>query len=1158
MKKLKDYVKYVVYSTRDPQRDVSERFFIVLSLVSVLIILSSLAADAVLGVGTMGFDSAILLASCMVNLPITIICLCLNKIRLAEKLVLTVIVFVIYPTVFLYNLGVDGGGATWFIFIIIFIGLVLRGVWRNTLLFLTALITVGCYYYDYTHPELFADKSKKIMFINSFMCLLVVGAVCFLMISTQRRLFKNENKKAKRETQRAEELNISQNRFFSSMSHEIRTPINSILGLNELILRQRDVSEDVIRDALGIKGAGNLLLALINDILDFSKIKAGSMDIIPVDYRVGNMISEIVNMMWLRAEEKGLKFNVSIDPGVPSVLYGDEVRIKQILINLLNNAVKYTKEGTIALYIESKNIDENTVSLRISVSDTGIGIKKDSIPYLFDMFKRVDEEKNRYIEGTGLGLSIVKQLIDLMGGTIAVDSVYGEGSTFTVTLKQGISEKTPVGELNIHNLGEVRSQSYESSFEAPTARILIVDDNELNLEVEKRLLEDTRIQVDTVLKGRDALDRTLEYHYDVILMDHLMPEMDGIECLQKLRNQVGGLNRDVPVVVLTANAGSENRELYHKVGFDGYIVKPVSGSNLENILIRHINKDKVNLRRKAPRMENGIKTARGYARKVPVVIACSSIVDIPESLIRRLNLAVIPFLLQTDGGIFKDGSQIVADELIRHIREGGNALSMAQNSSQYTEIFADLLKKAHHLIYIAVSSSMATDFERASEAAEAFDNVTVINSGSMSSGTGILALIASRLVGQDIPVDEIIRELNEAKHRIQCSFVLEETGYMTGNRLVSKKGHAILSALQIHPCLRVRENRSGIGGIWFGNMRKAYRGYIKKAFPIDITPDPDIVFITYVDVAEEILLMFGEEVLKHAPFKKVVFQQATAAISSNSGPGCIGILYYTKGEKSYNIGAFLSSDEGSSVMDQESLTEKRADEKAEAGESASGTKVSSEEKKSNISWCDSIDGIDVALALQNSGSQEAFRVVLELFYKAIDTKAEELEKFFYKKDWKNYTIKVHALKSSARLIGAVALADEAEALEYAGKEENIDFIGENHKYLIINLLKYKERLFYIFEDSAPEAELKAEKGSELQTDYNEDDDFDDYLMESVYESLKEAAEGKDKEIIRSVFAEIEEYSLSAEHMKRMEELKSCFENDDLAGMVRIMEESGNE
>ncbi|MCR4743874.1 MAG: DegV family EDD domain-containing protein [Lachnospiraceae bacterium] len=1166
MKKIKNFLKFIIDAIKDPERELSERLFLMLTMSYSLLMLISLIFD--MNVGNHNIITFIFLLYFIINPVFVCICFYKNKAELSIRIVGTLVVIAITPMAFFYNYGVGGGGAFWFVFSFLYVGSVFTGAWRNFLWLASAVAAIVCFYIDYAAQDLCGELSRKDFYLNSFIAMFLVGFVCFVMSVFQNRLFREESKRAKRETERAEELNRSQNQFFSSMSHEIRTPINSILGLNELILREEGASDEVMKDAQGIQGAGKMLLALINDILDFSKVKAGKMDIVPVEYSLGNMISEIVNMLYLRAKDKGLEFKVSIDPNVPSVLYGDEVRIKQILINLLNNSVKYTKAGSIGLHVESENTDDKTVSLRVNVSDTGMGIKKDAIPYLFDAFKRVDQGKNRYIEGTGLGLSIVKQLVDLMGGSVTVDSVYGAGTTFTVTVKQEIVDPTGVGELDIRNFASSGSQAYESSFTAPSARILIVDDNEMNLAVEKKLLADTKMKIDTVITGQEALNNTLNYKYDVILMDHLMPEMDGIECMHNIREQEGGLNRNVPVVVLTANAGSENRELYRKAGFDGYLVKPVSGASLEEVLIRHISRDKLNIRHQAVEMDNGIKTAAGYVRKVPVVISTSSTSDIPESLVRSLNIAVIPFLIKTDEGIFKDGSQLSANELSRYIKDGGKATPMTQDVENYMDFFAEELKKAHYLIHIAASSSMNNDYQKAKEASEAFDNVSVIDSGSMSSGTGILALIAGRLVKQDIPADGIIKELEEVKETIQCSFVLDRTDYLYRNGIISKRTHNLLSALQLHPSIRVNNNQSGISSIWFRKMKDAYRKYIRRAFSADTAPDTDIVFITYVDVAEETLLWFRDEVLKRVPFKKIVLQQATAAIASVYGQGAIGILYYSKGKKSYNLESFLINEEKSFKEKSEDF-KKEIEETSDMSGSLMAEESPSDTEQKKLNWYETIKGIDGETAIKNSGSEDAFRTVLEIFYKAIDTKAEELKNFFNEEDWKNYTIKVHALKSSSRLIGAIELGSEAEALEFAGKDEKIDFIRENHERMIAHLLGYREALSEIFEDMSDEAaeeenseteETNSEECTEEKSadENNGEEEFDEFIMESVFESVKEGADSGDSEMLRDIFSEMDDYPLPEIHRKKIDRMKACFENNDMEGMLSIMEEKENE
>ncbi len=1141
MKKIKKIVNFIMNAVKDPERELSERLFLLLTMALSLLMFISEIEEVI--VGQHGVFVIILLIISILFPILSFICLYKNKMGIAIKILGTASVLIIIPAVFFYNYGVKGGGGAWFIFAFLYVGLVFTGAWRKLLWLATLLMACVCFYIDYVNSEAIKYISNEKFYINSYIAMFMVGFTCFIMSVFQSRLLRAESSRAQKEKIRAEELNVSQNQFFSSMSHEIRTPINSILGLNELILREDSASSEVVRDALGIQGAGKMLLALINDILDFSKVKAGKMDIVPVEYSLGNMISEIVNMLWLRAKDKSLEFNVSVDPNVPSILYGDEVRIKQILINLLNNAVKYTKEGSIGLHVESKQVNDKIVSLIVNVTDTGMGIKKDSIPYLFDAFKRVDEGKNRHIEGTGLGLSIVKQLVDLMNGSVAVDSIYGVGTTFTVTVDQEVMDSSGIGNLDIKNFGHAGSGSYESSFTAPSARILIVDDNEMNLEVEKKLLTATKMQIDTVQSGQDALIKTLKYRYDVILMDHMMPEMDGIECMHNIREQHGGLNKNVPVLVLTANAGSDNREIYRRAGFDGYLVKPVSGASLEEILIKHISKDKLDLKFQLVQTESGIKTASGYVRKVPVIISAASVADIPESIVRSLNIAVIPFLIKTDEGIFKDGIQLGAHELSRYISNGGNVTAITQDVDSYMNFFAELLKKAHHLIHIAVSPSGNSDYKNAKEAAEVFNNVTVIDSGSMSSGAGILALIASRLVKQDIPVDGIIKELEEVKESIQGSIVLKETEYLARNNLISSYSHKILNALQIRPSLQVKDDKYRIDGIWSGKIKDTYRKYIRKTFHAHDAADTDIAFITYVDVPEETLAWFRDEVLQRVHFKKIIIQQSTAAVSSVCGPETIGIFYYSKGKKSYNLETFFNVAENSSV-DKIKYAEKEDAETADISEIRT---VEPEQKK--INWYEAIEGIDGEVAIKNSGSEDAFRTVLEIFYKAIDSKAEELNNFFNEQDWKNYTIKVHALKSSSRLIGALELAAEAEALEFAGKDENIDFIRSNHEAMMTHFLGYKKSLSDIFEDS--NADMEEESGD---SNAEAEEEFDEYIIESVYESLKEGIESKNSEMIKDIFAEMDDYPLPENYREKIDQMKVCFEKDDFSGMISIMEE----
>ena len=1137
---IKRVFKDIFNAINDHNREFSERVFLVFAIISEIVVMIALCINIIT---YENIGELIVIAATLVLVPfVSITCLYKDRLKNAMRIIVTALIFLVLPGLFFFGGGVEGGGVLWIIFAFLYVGLMINGIWRAVLLVLISLLTGACYLIQYYYPDYITPHSREMFFIDSFSSIILLGLVCFFITWFQTRLFKKENARAGKEAERAEELTRSQNRFFSSMSHEIRTPINSILGLNELILRDENASDEIIKDAQGIQGSGKMLLALINDILDFSKIEAGSMDIIPVDYRVGDMLSDIVNMIWLRAHDKGLEFNVSVDPEVPAVLYGDEVRIKQVIINLLNNAVKYTSEGSVELHIESSYINDDTVELSISVTDTGIGIKKESLPFLFDAFKRVDEKKNRYIEGTGLGLSIVKQIVSLMGGTVSVNSVYGEGSVFTVVVRQEVSDRTAIGELNIHNEQTIKRSSYEAGFTAPEVKILIVDDNEMNIEVESKLLSATGMDIDKALSGREALGMTIKKHYDTILMDHLMPEMDGIECLGLIRNQSGGLNRTTPVIVLTANAGSDNRDLYNRNGFDGYLVKPVSGEALEKTLIRHLPSDKLIINSKMVRMSEDINASAGYSGKVPVIITASSVSDLPRNVIKRLNIPIIPTVIRTEHGIFKDGVQMDADELIRYMDNGGNAISSSMDESEYTDFFANALKRAHNLIHISITSSMSSDYKMATEAAKSFDNVTVINSGCLSSATGILVLIAHKLAQQNLSVSEIVSELEGVKKRIHCSFVVDTTEYMSRKGFISPAMHKFAKSFYLHPALSFKDDRFGIGGIWIGSSRRAYRNYIHKAFPVDIIPDPDIVFITYVDISIDTLLWIKEEISKIAYFENVVFQQASAAISSNCGSGTFGILYFAKGNKSYSLSNYIDTEYSEARTNDD-------DDDASVGDSLKVSMEALEEKYAEETgddepedkWYAHIKGIDADTALRNCADEDTFKNILKMFYENMDANRATLDGFFEAEDYQNYTVKIHALKSSARLIGALELGEKAALLEKAGKEGDTAYIKENHASCMEYYESYREILADV---------IKKYIAAEEETDkppIGADE------LKEIYSRLKTAVREFDSVAIESIVEELSGYTLPEEEEKRYRAIYKSADDYDYDGILKALE-----
>ncbi|MBO4396208.1 MAG: response regulator [Eubacterium sp.] len=625
--------------------------------------------------------------------------------------------------------------------------------------------------------------------------------------------------------------------FLSNMSHEIRTPITAVLGMNEMVLRECE-DQNIINYAESIETAGRTLLGLVNDILDFSKIEAGKMEIIPVEYDVASVLNDLVNMTQIRIEEKGLILNLDFNPKLPNLMFGDEVRVKQIITNILTNAVKYTERGSVTFgmtYVKDP-IDQDSIIMIAEVRDTGIGIKKEDMDKLFSRFDRIEEERNRNIEGTGLGMTITKRLIDLMGGTMEVESEYGKGSMFRVSIKQKVVDWNPIGDYEEAYRKHVEERDrYQQIFTAPDAKVLIVDDTQMNLMVFKSLLKSTEVQIDTAKSGDEGLKLMKEKAYDVIFLDHMMPGKDGIQTLKELHESGEGPNMDVPVICLTANAISGAREMYIKAGFDNYLSKPIDSSRLEEMMVEYIPAEKVRY--------------------------------------------------------------VMSEEKVPEKREN--------------------------------------------------------------------------TAGQS---DENIRE---------------DSG---------------------------------------------------------LTP-------TFMN-------------------------------KSNQQPDESSPLYRPH------------------------------------------------------------EGINIAGAIDGMGSEEAFRPILDIFYETIDETADEIEELYQDENWEDYTIQVHALKSSARIVGALDLGEEAFAMEMAGKNRDLDYIHENHEQLMEHYRHFKDVLSDIYEESADEPE-EAEKETAGEV-----------TIAGWYERIRAGAEEMDIDMLEAVFEEVREYSLPAEDAERMRELEHLAGTFDYDTITEILDTIG--
>lgn len=440
-----------------------------------------------------------------------------------------------------------------------------------------------------------------VLWVFGLLLVLFVIITVYMFIAAEKAKESDELREAKEE---AENANKAKSQFLANMSHEIRTPIHGIMGMNEMVLRE--TQDDNVRGyAKNIKHASENLLEIINGILDFSKIEAGRIEIEEGAYAVRGLLNDVVNMVAPIASKKGLEFEVVVDENLPAELYGDVGKIRQVMVNLLNNAVKYTNEGKVTLTVRGNLVNDN-INLKIKIKDTGIGIKEENIEKLFADFERVDTEKNKDIEGTGLGLAIVNRLIQYMGGRIKVTSEYGKGSTFSVCVPQKIIDRRAIGDYKMAlEAVEISEEGIRTAgFVAPTAKILVVDDHEMNLLVLKNLLKESKAQVTTCGSGKECIELMIKNSYDVVFLDHMMPEMDGIETLEQLIKK--NLKKDSKIVALTANAIVGVKEMYLSKGFDDYLSKPIDTRNLEKLLLRFIPESKLK-EMDAPKLVNNNK-----------------------------------------------------------------------------------------------------------------------------------------------------------------------------------------------------------------------------------------------------------------------------------------------------------------------------------------------------------------------------------------------------------------------------------------------------------------------------------------------------------------------------------------------------------------------
>lgn len=519
-----------------------------------------------------------------------------KKLDFAAAIILVIVTLILFPLIFFTGGGIQGAGVLWLLIGIIFNFLLTEGKIFHFIFAAEIVISSLCYLSAYYYPELVTPlKNEASVYMDFWQSLIVVSSIVGMIIKFQNSIYSKQIKRNEEQNRtllimseesecaklEAIAANQAKSRFLANMSHEIRTPINSILGMDEMILRENQ-NKEIQSYAMDIRQSGQALLGIINDILDLSKIESGKIEMSYGTYDFGKLVSNVINMMKLRANNKNLELEIDISPEIPSEMYGDDVRLQQIMINLLTNAIKYTPVGKVTFAIDVK-IKGEIAYLHVEVCDTGIGIKKEDMDKLLIAFERLDEKKNRNIEGTGLGLNITAQLLQLMESELKVESVYGEGSKFYFDLKQPILTHEPIGDILMERQVDEEVYQYTSSFTAPEAEILLVDDNEMNRKVFVGLLKQTQIKITEAANGLECLELVKDRHFDLIFLDHMMPVMDGIETMEKMRELEEYPCKFTPVVMLTANALTDAKEKYLAAGFRSFLSKPINPVYLEKI-----------------------------------------------------------------------------------------------------------------------------------------------------------------------------------------------------------------------------------------------------------------------------------------------------------------------------------------------------------------------------------------------------------------------------------------------------------------------------------------------------------------------------------------------------------------------------------------------
>lgn len=868
----------------DDSIDISNKLYIVFSAASVVIILGLFFINVITSAAlyvTFITWGLIFIQSSMLTYAIY-----KRSFYLASLISCVLINYLAFPYVFLSGNLFFGSVPIWMMIGYAYSGMVLSKQTRTVFIVFQSIINIMCFIVSFgmDWTAVTNNYSYNFRLVDYWFAVFAGGILLFAMVSFSNWLNNFVEKTIVKQTQDIANLYKNQNRFFSSMSHEIRTPINTIIGLNEVNL-SLNPKEDIMDYSTEIKFASKKLLALINDILDISKLQSGKMEVVETGYNLSDIISLITDEVWKESYDRGLKLNIIVDPNTPNELYGDEIRIIQIVRNILIRSINTTETGSVELQIRFEELEDNKINLIFEIVDTGMGIRRENLPYVFDIYRKNEEEKNGN-EGTGLELPIAKSLSDVMGGNISVDSIYGRGNRYRFSVVQKLVAE---GEATQTFENRENRKDY-NSFCARDTRVLVVDDDGMNLNVFKKMFESVFPHIETATSGEEAIKLCEANKYDIVFIDHLMPGMNGIETLENIRKA----REDVIAIALTANTGSDARALYKEAGFSDYLAKPIDKEYALRTIYKLLPDDK---KENVIDGKDNEHTTRIFEeqKRATVVITTDSVSDIPDYLLEKYNIPLIPFYVNTsEGRRYRDREEISSNSLISFINNDDRfAFSEAPDESEYEIFFGRILRQADSIIHLSVARKNSEGYKNASAASKSFANVEVIDSGNVCFGLGMMAIDAAKLAADGASVSEIKEQIMRDKDDIKLDFVIDETRNLAATGRIPMIVHRICSFFNIHLIIKMRDSRMVVRSIRVGDINKIRERYFNSILEKNNISNEFFVLL-HSDFDSETLERLKGKVQRKILAENVIVVSPGAAIASNCGRGAFGVCYRKK------------------------------------------------------------------------------------------------------------------------------------------------------------------------------------------------------------------------------------------------------------------------